>query len=51
MHTRKWLKAIATFNPLLANIPILCPLKKPENQRFHRVFRGGIKWEHWPEMV
>ena len=33
------------FNPFLANVPILYPLKTPENLWFS----GGIKWEHWPE--
>ena len=28
------------FNPFLANVPILYPLKTPENQRFSGVFRG-----------
>ena len=28
------------LNPLLANIPILYPLKTPENLRFSSVFRG-----------
>ena len=28
------------INPFLANIPILYPLKTPENQRFCGVFRG-----------
>ena len=37
------------FNLFLANVPILCPLKTPENQMF-LVFSGVIKWEHWPEM-
>ena len=27
------------FNPFLANVPILYPLKTPENQRFSGVFR------------
>ena len=27
-------------NPFLANVPILYPLKTPENQRFSDVFRG-----------
>ena len=30
----------ALFNPFLANVPILHPLKTPENQRFSGVFRG-----------
>ena len=29
-----------TFNPFLTNIPILYPLKTPENQVFFGVFRG-----------
>ena len=37
------------LNPLLANVPILYPLKTPENLGF-LVFSGGEKWEHWPEM-
>ena len=28
------------LKPFLANVPILCPLKTPENQRFSGVFRG-----------
>ena len=32
-------------NPFPANVPILHPLKTPEN-----LFSGGIKWEHWAEM-
>ena len=28
------------INPFLANVPILYPLKTPENQRFSGVFRG-----------
>ena len=43
MHKIKWLKAISTFNPLLANVPILYPLKTPKNQKFSGVFRGGYK--------
>ena len=40
-------------NPFLANVPILYPLKTPENQKFSGVFRGykmetlarnGLKW-------
>ena len=31
---------LALFNPYLANVPILYPLKTPENQRFSVVFRG-----------
>ena len=34
------------INSFLANIPILYPLKTPENLWFS----GGIKCEHWPEM-
>ena len=41
--------AFFAFNPFLANVPILYPLKTSENQGF-LVFSGGIKWEHWPEM-
>ena len=37
-------KGIAN-NPFQANVPILYPLKTPENQRF-LVFSGCIKWEH-----
>ena len=32
--------AVHTINPFLANVPILYPLKAPENQRFSGVFRG-----------
>ena len=28
------------FNPFLANVPILYPLKTPENQKFSGVFMG-----------
>ena len=28
------------LNPFLANVPILYPLKTPENQKFSGVFRG-----------
>ena len=28
------------FNKFLANVPILWPLKSPENQRFSGIFRG-----------
>ena len=28
------------FNPFLANVPILCLLKTPENQKFSNVFKG-----------
>ena len=28
------------FNPFLANVPILYPLKTPQNQGFSGVFRG-----------
>ena len=31
------------FNPFLANVPILYPLKTPENQRFSGVFRRSKK--------
>ena len=33
-------KNIAHFNAFQANVPILYPLKTPENQRFSVVFRG-----------
>ena len=36
----KILKLIDYFNPFLANIPISCPLKTPENLSFSHVFRG-----------
>ena len=39
------------MNPFLANALILYPLKTLENQRFSGVFRGGIKWKHWSEIV
>ena len=35
-----WKPRKSNFNPFLANIPILYPLKTPENQRFFGVFRG-----------
>ena len=40
------------INPILANVLILYPLKRPENQKTFGflVFSGSIKWEHWPEM-
>ena len=31
---------IHIVNPILANVPILYPLKTPENQRFSGVFKG-----------
>ena len=31
---------IHIVNPILANVPILYPLKTPENQRFPGIFRG-----------
>ena len=34
----------------LVNVPILYSLKSTENQTFSGVFRGNIKWEHWPDM-
>ena len=37
------------INSFLANIPILYPLKTPENLWFSGVF-WGYKMEHWPEM-
>ena len=39
-------RATSLLNLFLANVPILNPLKTPENTS---VF-GGIKWENWPEM-
>ena len=36
-------------NPFMANVPILYPLKTPQNQKFFGVFRG-FKLEHWPEI-
>ena len=33
---------MSLLNQFLANLPILCPLKTPESQRFSRVFR--IEW-------
>ena len=33
----------------LTNVPILYPLKTPENHRFYGAFRV-IKWGHWPKM-
>ena len=33
----------------MANVPILYPLKTPENQRLSSIL-GGIKQEHWPQM-
>ena len=45
------LKKLKTFiNPFQANVPILYPLKSPENLWFSGVFKG-IKWEHWPECI
>ena len=38
-----------SINPFLVNVPILYPLKTPENLWFSGVFRG-IKWIHWPEV-
>ena len=35
------------FDPFLINVTILCPLKTPEKT----IFSGGIKWEHWPDVV
>ena len=34
---------LTSLNPFQANVPILYPLKKPENQRFSGVFRGYNK--------
>ena len=36
------------FNPFLANVPILYPLKKP---LVFLWFSGGIKYEYWSEVV
>ena len=33
-------KQLPRINPFLVNVPILYPLKRPENQRFSGVFRG-----------
>ena len=41
------------INPFLANVPILYPLRIPENQRFSNfffVFSRGAKWKHWPKL-
>ena len=38
-HVSKIFERIV-FNPFLANVPILCPLKTPENFWFSGVFRG-----------
>ena len=44
------IKVFYVTNPFLANVPILCPLKTPETQRFSGVFREvkfgsiGQKW-------
>ena len=38
----QWLscaKEVVTLNPFLASVPILYPMKTPENQRFFGVFR------------
>ena len=37
------------FNPFLANVPILCPLKHQKTKGY-LVFSGVIKWEYWPEI-
>ena len=37
------------FNAFPANVPILYPLKTPENLWFSSVL-GCIKWEHLPDM-
>ena len=39
-HFKKSFRAEFFINPFLANVPILYPLKTPENQRFSGVFKG-----------
>ena len=39
-NLRKFRSNSREFNPFLTNVPILYPLKTPENQRFSGVFRG-----------
>ena len=50
-YARSFLKDsfIITKRYLPVNVPILYPLKTPENFGF-LVFLGCIKWEIWPEM-
>ena len=38
-------------NIFLTNIPILYPLKIPENTKGFLVFLEGIKWEHRQKVV
>ena len=38
------------FNPFLANVRILYPVKTPENQTYSGVFRECEKCEHGPEI-
>ena len=40
MITNKWSNFICDFNPFLVNVPVLYPLKTPENQRFFGAFKG-----------
>ena len=46
------LAQIAGINPVLANVPILYPLKTPKNLKTFGflVFSRGIKWSHWTEI-
>ena len=44
------LRFVLSFNPFLANDPILYLLKTPENVSFFGVLRG-VKLEHWPEIT
>ena len=46
----KYLQKITFFNTFLTNVPILYPLKMPENVWFSRVFRG-YQMVYWPEWV
>ena len=45
----KYLQKITFFNTFLTNVPILYPLKIPENVWFSRVFRG-YQMVYWPDM-
>ena len=36
----RYIKILRRFNPFMANVPILYPLKTPENLWFSGVFRG-----------
>ena len=40
---------MATLNLFLVNVPILYPLKTPDNLWFPGVYKG-YKMEHWSEM-